>query len=98
MAADERTKDILDFYTRARAAADEAIESLDIDATGTAFAFFDGVTVSLRWALIHMSRKSLGTRVTRTSCANPSTVSQEITTGADAQNLIDPAENSWGNS
>lgn len=54
MAADERTKDTLDFYTRARAAADEAIQSLDIDATGTAFAFFDGVTVSLRWALIHM--------------------------------------------
>lgn len=51
MATDERTKDILDFYTRARAAADEAIESLDIDATGTAFAFFDGATVSLRWAL-----------------------------------------------
>ena len=58
MAADERTKDILDFYTRARAAADEAIESLDIDATGTAFAFFDGVTVSLRWALIHMLEES----------------------------------------
>ncbi|WP_435858135.1 DUF664 domain-containing protein [Streptomyces umbrinus] len=52
--ADEPTRDILDFYARAWAAADEAIENLDIDATGTAFAFFDGATVSLRWALIHM--------------------------------------------
>ncbi|MFF1419251.1 DinB family protein [Streptomyces sp. NPDC058280] len=54
VAADEQTKDILNFYAGARTAADEAIESLDIDATGTAFAFFDGATVSLRWALIHM--------------------------------------------
>lgn len=54
VAADEPTKDILDFYARARTAADEAIRGLDIDATGTAFAFFDGATVSLRWALIHM--------------------------------------------
>jgi hypothetical protein len=54
VAADESAKDVLDFYARARSAADEAIESLDIDATGTAFAFFDGAAVSLRWALIHM--------------------------------------------
>lgn len=52
VAADEPTKDILDFCARARTAADEAIENLDLDAT--AFAFFDGATVSLRWALIHM--------------------------------------------
>ncbi|MFE0173338.1 DinB family protein [Streptomyces sp. NPDC059002] len=54
VAADESAEDILDFYARARTAADEAIEGLDIDATGTAFAFFDGATVSLRWVLIHM--------------------------------------------
>ncbi|PSK98964.1 uncharacterized protein DUF664 [Murinocardiopsis flavida] len=54
VASDEPAKDVLEFYRRARAAADEAIEGLDIDATGTAFAFFDGATVSLRWTLIHM--------------------------------------------
>ncbi|MEU7579795.1 DinB family protein [Streptomyces sp. NPDC041068] len=52
--AEESVEDVLAFYARARAAADEAIEDLSIDATGTAFAFFDGATVSLRWALIHM--------------------------------------------
>ncbi|MEV0263814.1 DinB family protein [Streptomyces sp. NPDC050617] len=54
IADDEKTEDILDFYARARAAADEAIESLDIDAVGTAYAFFGGAAVSLRWVLIHM--------------------------------------------
>ncbi|MCX2925089.1 DUF664 domain-containing protein [Streptomyces sp. NEAU-W12] len=33
---------------------DEAVESLDGDAAGNAFTFFDGVTVSLRRALVHM--------------------------------------------
>lgn len=48
---DETTADILAFYQRARAAADQVIDELDIDHTGTAW-FGDAVT--LRWVLIHM--------------------------------------------
>lgn len=44
-------EEILAYYARARAAADDAIAELDLDATGTAWS---GDTVSLRWALIHM--------------------------------------------
>ncbi|MEU5025116.1 hypothetical protein [Streptomyces milbemycinicus] len=44
MAADESAEDILDFHSRSRAAADAAIASLDLDNTGTAFAFFDSAT------------------------------------------------------
>jgi hypothetical protein len=48
---DETTEDILAFYGRARSAADQVIDELDIEATGTAWS---GATVSLRWVLIHM--------------------------------------------
>jgi uncharacterized damage-inducible protein DinB len=48
---DETTEDILAFYGRARVAADQVIDELDVEATGTAWF---GETVSLRWVLIHM--------------------------------------------
>lgn len=48
---DETTEDILAFYGRARAAADQNIADLDLDATGTSWM---GETVSLRWVLLHM--------------------------------------------
>ena len=47
----ETVEDILAFYGRARAAADSAIDELDVDTLGTAWF---GETVSLRWVLIHM--------------------------------------------
>jgi uncharacterized damage-inducible protein DinB len=47
----ETTEDILAFYARARAAADEVITELDLEETGTSWA---GETVSLRWVLVHM--------------------------------------------
>ncbi|MBC3986712.1 DinB family protein [Streptomyces sp. AC536] len=47
----EATADIVEFYGRARAAADTAIEELRLDALGTSW---NGTTVSMRWVLIHM--------------------------------------------
>ena len=47
----ESTGDILSFFARARAAADQTIADLDLEATGTAWF---GDTVTLRWVLIHM--------------------------------------------
>jgi uncharacterized damage-inducible protein DinB len=47
----ETTEDVLAFYGRARAAADQAIDELDVEDTGTAWF---GEAVSLRWVLIHM--------------------------------------------
>jgi uncharacterized damage-inducible protein DinB len=47
----ETTQDVLAFYGRARAAADQAIDELDVEDTGTAWF---GEAVSLRWVLIHM--------------------------------------------
>jgi hypothetical protein len=47
----ESTADILAFYGRARAAADKAIDDIDLDDTGTAWF---GDEVSMRWVLIHM--------------------------------------------
>ncbi len=47
----ETTKEIVDYYGRARAAADRVIDELDVDALGTAWY---GETVSMRWVLIHM--------------------------------------------
>ncbi|MBY8885979.1 DinB family protein [Streptomyces sp. PTM05] len=47
----ESPEDVLAFYGRARAAADEVIAGLDLDATGTSWR---GETVSLRWVLVHM--------------------------------------------
>jgi uncharacterized damage-inducible protein DinB len=49
--ADETTEDVLAFYGRARAAADHAINEVDLDQTGTAWF---GEAVSMRWVLIHM--------------------------------------------
>jgi uncharacterized damage-inducible protein DinB len=51
VAAGETTADVLAFYERARAAADQAIDDLDLDDTGTAWF---GDTVSMRWVLLHM--------------------------------------------
>ncbi len=47
----ESIDDVLAFYARARAAADQAVAELDLDATGMAWF---GEEVSLRWVLIHM--------------------------------------------
>jgi len=49
--SEETTDDIVAFYHRAREAADRVIDELDLDATGTSWS---GVTVSLRWVLLHM--------------------------------------------
>lgn len=48
---DESSAEILAFYDRACAAADEVIEAIDVEETGTAWY---GDEVSLRWVLIHM--------------------------------------------
>ena len=47
----ETTADVLAFYARARAAADQVIADTDLEATGTAWF---GDAVSMRWVLIHM--------------------------------------------
>jgi uncharacterized damage-inducible protein DinB len=51
VAPDESTADILAFDARATAAANQVIDELDVEDTGTAWY---GETVSLRWVLIHM--------------------------------------------
>ena len=48
---DETTEDIVAFYGRARAAADEVIDELGVEDLGKAWF---GETVSMRWVLIHM--------------------------------------------
>ena len=48
---DETTDDIVAFYGRARAAADQVIADVDLDDIGTAWF---GDAVSMRWVLIHM--------------------------------------------
>jgi len=48
---DETTQDILDFYARARTAADRSINAHDLDDLGKSW---DGSAVSMRWVLIHM--------------------------------------------
>jgi uncharacterized damage-inducible protein DinB len=48
---DETTEEVLAFYSRARAAADQAVDELDVEDTGTAWF---GETVTMRWVLIHM--------------------------------------------
>jgi uncharacterized damage-inducible protein DinB len=50
-APDETTADIVDYYRRARIAADQVIKELDVEQLGTAWF---GDPVSLRWVLIHM--------------------------------------------
>lgn len=47
----DSTADVLAYYARARAAADQAIRELDLDQMGTAWF---GDAVSLRWVLIHV--------------------------------------------
>jgi uncharacterized damage-inducible protein DinB len=51
VAPHESTADILAFYDRANAAANQVIDELDVEHTGTAWY---GETVTLRWVLIHM--------------------------------------------
>ena len=48
---DQTTAEILEYYGRARAAADRAIDELDLDDVGTAWF---GESVSMRWVLIHL--------------------------------------------
>jgi hypothetical protein len=48
---DETTADILAFYARARAAADQVIAEVGLDENGKAWF---GEAVSMRWTLIHM--------------------------------------------
>ena len=47
----EATAGIVEFYSRARAAADKAIGELQLDDLGTSW---NGNRVSMRWVLIHM--------------------------------------------
>jgi uncharacterized damage-inducible protein DinB len=47
----ESTEEILEFYERARSAADRVIAEVGLEETGTAWF---GDAVSLRWVLIHM--------------------------------------------
>ena len=47
----ESTADIVEFYGRARVAADQVIDELELDSHGTDW---NGETVSMRWVLIHM--------------------------------------------
>jgi uncharacterized damage-inducible protein DinB len=47
----ETTADIIAFYGRARAAADDVVNSLELEDLGTAWY---GPAVTLRWVLIHM--------------------------------------------
>lgn len=47
----ESTADVLSFYARARAAADQVIDDHGVEDLGTAWF---GDTVSMRWVLIHM--------------------------------------------
>ena len=47
----DKTADLLAFYQRARAAADQVISELDMDTLGRAWW---GDQVSMRWVLIHM--------------------------------------------
>lgn len=51
VAAHETTADIVQFYGRARAAADHVIDDVEVDEVGTAWF---GNPVSMRWVLIHM--------------------------------------------
>ena len=46
----DTTDSVLGYYARARAASDQAISELDLDATGTTWL---GDTVSFRWAILH---------------------------------------------
>ncbi|MFF4351639.1 DinB family protein [Streptomyces sp. NPDC001530] len=48
---EETTAQIIEFYGRARAAADRTISELSLDDLGTSW---NGTTVSLRWVLIRM--------------------------------------------
>jgi uncharacterized damage-inducible protein DinB len=48
---DETTADLLAFYGRARAAADQAIDEVGLEETGMAWF---GEPVTMRWVLIHM--------------------------------------------
>jgi len=48
---DETIADLLAYYTRARAAADETVDELDLAAVGTSS---HGDPVSLHWVLVHM--------------------------------------------
>jgi uncharacterized damage-inducible protein DinB len=47
----ETTAEIVEFFGKARTAADRAIEEIGLEETGTSWA---GDTVSMRWVLIHM--------------------------------------------
>ena len=48
---DETTEQIVDFYRRACAAANEAFDAIDLDTVGQSW---DGNPVSMRWVAIHM--------------------------------------------
>ncbi|WRZ90893.1 DinB family protein [Streptomyces sp. NBC_01007] len=48
---DETTERIVEFYGRARTAADRTVTELTLDDVGTTW---NGRTVSLRWVLVHM--------------------------------------------
>ncbi len=49
--ADETTAQIVDFYRRACAAADQALDEIDLETVGRSW---DGHPVSMRWVAIHM--------------------------------------------
>ena len=47
----DTTDSVLAYYSRARAASDQAITEVDLDATGTTWL---GDTISFRWAILHV--------------------------------------------
>jgi hypothetical protein len=51
VAPDETTADIVSYYERARAAANAAIDEIDLETVGRSW---DNNPVSMRWVLIHM--------------------------------------------
>lgn len=83
----DSTAGILAFYSRARAAADQVIGSIDLDEAGTTMF---GDTVSLRWAVIHILEDTARHAGTSTSCASLSTEWSAITsvTKAPADDLF----------
>ena len=51
VAPDETTADVIAYYGRARVAADQAVDAIDLDELGT---HWSGAPISMRWVLIHM--------------------------------------------
>ena len=79
---DETTEEVLAFYARARAAADQTIDELEVGSTGTAWF---GEAVTLRWVLIHMVEETA-------RHAGHADIIREQIDGAQAGSLLAAAE------